>query len=77
MICNSCIIVGNRLCLHLTQGEKAIVKKGKKTAQEIALIDSDGQEWARATLSLTRLNALIKEYKKQGIHLTPSEKVGA
>jgi hypothetical protein len=49
----------------------------KQPAQEIALIDQEGQEWARATLSLTRLNALIKEYKRQGIHLTPKERVSA
>jgi uncharacterized protein YrzB (UPF0473 family) len=49
----------------------------KNTAQEITLIDQEGQEWARATLSLTRLNALLREYKKQGIHLTPRERVSA
>ena len=77
MICNSCLIRGNRLCFHLTEGEKAQAKKNKKIAREVALVDSEGQEWARASLSATRLNALIREYKRQGIFLTPSEKVSA
>ena len=49
----------------------------KQPAQDYALIDQEGQEWARATLSLTRLNALLREYKRQGIFLTPSERVSA
>lgn len=77
MICNSCIIRGNRICLHLTPGEKAQAKKTKKVAQEIVLVDSEGQEWAVASLSATRINALIREYKRQGIYLTAKERVSA
>ena len=77
MICNSCLIRGNRLCLHLTEGEKANAKKAKKATKEVALVDSDGQEWAVASLTATRLNALLREYKRQGIFLTPKERVNA
>ncbi len=45
--------------------------------KEIALVDSEGQEWAVASLSLTRLNALLREYKRQGIYLTAKERVSA
>jgi hypothetical protein len=49
----------------------------KQNKQEIALIDEEGQEWAVATLSPTRLNVLLREYKRQGIFLTPRERVNA
>lgn len=49
----------------------------KNMSQEYRLTDDQGQEWAVAMLSLTRLNALLKEYKKQGIYLTAQEKVSA
>lgn len=47
----------------------------KQIKREISLIDNDGAEWVRAILSETRLRAILKVYKKQGIHL--QEKVSA
>lgn len=49
----------------------------KNKAQEYRLVDQEGKEWAVANLSLTRLNALLREYKRQGIYLTPKERVSA
>lgn len=51
--------------------------KPKAPAKEYRLVDEQGTAWAMASLSLTRLNALLKEYKRQGIHLTAQERVGA
>lgn len=49
----------------------------KQPAKDYELIDEQGIAWAVATLTATRLNALVREYKKQGIWLTPRERISA
>lgn len=41
----------------------------KYPKREIALVDEEGQEWARAILSAPAIKRLIKLYKDQGIWL--------
>ena len=43
--------------------------------RDIELVDDSGSEWVIATLSATRLKAIVKEYAKYGINL--QEKVSA
>ena len=45
----------------------------RQTAKEYRLIDDNGNLWAIASLTLTRLNALVREYKKMEIYLTAKE----
>jgi hypothetical protein len=49
----------------------------KQPAREYELLDKEGVAWAVATLSDTRLNALVREYKRQEIYLTPRERISA
>jgi sugar lactone lactonase YvrE len=51
--------------------------KAKAPAKDYELLDSDGVAWAIATLTTTRLNALLREYKRQEIYLTPRERISA
>jgi len=37
--------------------------------QEISLIDQEGREWARASLTAPAIKRIIKLYQAQGIHL--------
>lgn len=47
----------------------------KAPAKEYELLDDNGVAWAVATLTATRLNALLREYKRQEIYLTPRERI--
>jgi hypothetical protein len=49
----------------------------KQIAKDYELIDEQGVAWAVATLTATRLNALLREYKRQEIYLTPRERISA
>lgn len=46
-----------------------MVRATKYPKREIALIDDNGQEWARAVLSAPAIKRLIKLYQGQGIYL--------
>ena len=45
----------------------------KYPKREIALVDEEGQEWARATLSAPAIKRLIKLYQLQEIYLQEKE----
>ena len=42
-----------------------------KTKQHYTLIDEQGEIWASAELTDTRLKAILKDYAKLEIYLTP------
>jgi hypothetical protein len=44
-----------------------------KTKQHYTLIDEHGEIWASAELSDARLKAILKDYAKLDIYLTPKE----
>lgn len=41
----------------------------KYPKREIALVDDDGREWVRATLTAPAIKRIIKLYKSEGIWL--------
>ena len=45
----------------------------KKIAKVYRLLDESGTIWAESSLSNTRLNALVREYKRHNIHLLIKE----
>ena len=68
---------GKAIRFHLGRKGGGVMAKAKAPAREYELVDSEGVAWAVAVLSATRLNALLREYKRQEIYLTPRERISA